>query len=143
MDKVKLVKKGEVKLQDLVEAVKSSEGFSECGAIVAFNGVVRGVGHDGSKVLKLCYEAYEEAALQSLKAIRQKILTGNPEVKELVIYHVIDELESGEDTVFIVAAGMHRKETFKAVLEALEMVKTEAAIWKKEVTVKGEAWITS
>jgi len=139
--KVRLAKRGEVKLQDLVEEVKRSEGFRECGAIVVFNGVVRGVGHDGSPVKKLVYEAYEEVALRRLEEIRREVLerTG---AKELLIVHVVDELRQGEDTVFIVAASAHRAEAFKAAMEALELVKSRAPIWKKEVTEKGESWVS-
>lgn len=143
MNKVKIVRKGEVKLQDLVGAVKRTEGFDTCGAIVVFNGVVRGVGHDGSRVKALSYEAYEDLALRELDRVRLKVMGSRPNLVELLIYHVVDELKPGEDTVFIVAAGAHRDDAFKAAMEALERVKTEVPIWKKEVTERGSVWISS
>lgn len=139
--KVRVARRGEVKLQDLIDEVRRSEGFEECGAIVAFNGVVRGVGRDGSRVRKLVYEAYEEAVVEALEEVRREVLerTG---AKELLIAHVVDELGQGDDIVFIVAAAPHRAEAFKAAMEAIELIKSRAPIWKKEVTELGERWVS-
>lgn len=143
MEKVRLAKRGEVRLQDLVEALRPLAEHGRCGAIVAFNGVVRSTGLNGSRVVKLLYEAFEEAALRSLHEIRRRVLEANPGVEEVLICHVVDELRPGEDTLFIAVAAHHRQEAFKAAQEVLEAIKHEAAIWKKEVTEKGEAWVSS
>jgi molybdopterin synthase catalytic subunit len=92
VEKVKLFKRGEAKLQDLVEALRPLAEHGSCGAIVAFNGVVRSTGRDGSKVLKLAYEAYEEAALRALAEVRRRVMDGNPGVEEVLIYHVVGDL---------------------------------------------------
>jgi molybdopterin synthase catalytic subunit len=142
VEKVKLFKRGEVKLQDLVEALRPLAEHGGCGAIVAFNGVVRSTGRDGSKVLKLAYEAYEEAALRALAEVRRRVMDGNPGVEEVLIYHVVGDVKPGEDTVLIAVAAKHRREAFKAAEEALEAVKHEVALWKKEVTERGESWVS-
>jgi len=142
VEKVRLAKRGEVKLQDLVEALRPLATKGGCGAIVAFNGVVRSIGRDSSRVLKLVYEAYEEAALKGLSKIRERVLRENPGVEEVLICHVVDELEPGEDTVLIAVAARHRLEAFKAAQEALEAVKHMAAVSKKEVTERGETWVS-
>jgi len=143
VEKVRLARRGEVKLQDLVEALRPLAEHGRCGAIVAFNGVVRSTGLDGSRVVKLVYEAYEEAALRALHEVRRRVMEGHPGVEEVLIYHVVDELRPGEDALLIAVAAHHRKEAFEAAQEALEAVKHEAAIWKKEVTERGEAWVSS
>lgn len=142
VEKVRLFRRGEVKLQDLVEALRPLAERGGCGAVVAFNGLVRSEGHDGSRVLKLAYEAYEEAALRSLAEVRRRVMDGNPGVEEVLIYHVVGDVQPGEDTVLIAVAARHRHEAFRAAEEALEAVKREAAIWKKEVTERGEGWVS-
>ncbi|MCX8205163.1 MAG: molybdenum cofactor biosynthesis protein MoaE [Candidatus Nezhaarchaeota archaeon] len=143
MSGVGLVKKGEVRAQDLIEALRPLARYGDCGAIVVFNGVVRSAGRDGSRVLKLAYEAYEEGAIEALGKIRERVVRSVPGVREVLIYHVVDEVEPGEDTVLIAVAASHRHEAFKAAEEVLEAVKREAAIWKKEVTERGGAWVSS
>lgn len=142
MERVRLVRRGEVRAQDLIEALRALAREGDCGAIVVFNGVVRSVGRDGSRVLKLSYEAYEEAAVEALREIRERAMRSVPGVREVMIYHVVDEVEPGEDTVIIAVAAGHRREAFRAAEEVLEAVKQEAAIWKKEVTERGEAWVS-
>ena len=58
------------------------------------------------------------------------------------IHHIVGELEVGEDIVYIVVAGSHRSEVFKVLREAVERMKREAAIWKKEITDLGEYWVS-
>lgn len=141
MDKVKLVRKGEVDLYTLWTSLLNQPEINECGAVVTFTGIVRGVGHDGSRVVELQYEADDEAALNALKSIRRKILEENPEVKQLFIYHVVDNLKPRDSILFILAAGRGRRDAFKAVEHALEEVKAKVPIWKKEVTEKRAYWV--
>ena len=52
------------------------------------------------------------------------------------------ELEVGEDIVYIIVAGAHRDQVFKALRDAVERMKKEAAIWKKEITASEEYWVS-
>ena len=47
----------------------------------------------------------------------------------------------GENIVLIVAAGEHRKETFKACEWAIAELKRTTPIWKRETTTTGEVWV--
>ncbi len=137
MEKVKIVRRGEIRFQELIEKLKSNPRVFECGAIACFLGIVRGVGKDGSRVKKLFYEAWEEKAFEALTKIREEILSENKNLVDLLIYHVVDELQPGDETVFIVAVGKHRGDAINAVAKTIEEVKTKPPIWKKEYTEKG------
>jgi len=65
-----------------------------------------------------------------------------PGIVDVRIHHVIGELEVGEDIVYVVVAGGHRSEVFEVLREAVERMKREAAIWKKEITDRGEYWVS-
>jgi len=141
MDKVKIVRKGSCNLQELFEGLKLSPEALRCGAIACFIGIVRGEGRKGGRVQKLVYKAWEEEALKALEQIREETLRENRGARDLLIYHVVDELEPGDETLYILALGEHRGDALNAVSQALDKVKTKPPIWKKEVTDKGEYWV--
>ncbi len=131
--------KGAVTLQELIEEVKRGPQARRIGCILTFTGVVRGVAKDGSKVLRLEYEAYPEAAEAKLKEIAED-LKRIPGVVDVRIHHFVGSLEVGEEIVHIVVAAEHREEGFKALREAIERLKAEVPIWKKEYTEEGSYW---
>lgn len=132
--------KGSLDLQDLIEEVKKGPQAHRIGCILTFTGVVRGVAHDGSKVVKLEYEAYNEVAKLKLEDIVRdlKRMQGIVDVK---IHHFIGSLSAGDDVVYIVVAAEHREEGFNALREAVERLKKEVPIWKKEYTTNSSYWV--
>jgi len=132
--------KGALALQELIEEVKRSPQAHRIGCILTFTGVVRGVANNGSKVLRLEYEAYPEAAEAKLEEIAED-LRRIPGVVDVRIHHFVGSLEVGEETVYVVVAAEHRKEGFKALREAVERLKAEVPIWKKEHTEEGSYWV--
>lgn len=132
--------RGAVNLQDLIEDVKKGPQAYRIGCILTFTGVVRGLANDESKVVKLEYEAYTEMAKSKLEEIASdlKRMRGIVDVK---IHHFIGSLPVGEDVVHIVVAAEHREEGFKALREAIERLKSEVPIWKKEYTVSSSYWV--
>ena len=141
MDKVGIIKKGELDLVELLEDLMKSSEKGSFGAVVTFIGVVRSKDRKGYELKSLIYDADKEKAVESIRKIRNELLEKYDDLKELYIYHVIDELKPGEPTVFILAAAGHRNDAFKACREAIDRVKVEAPIWKKEVSIKSEHWI--
>ena len=142
MEKVKLVKKGEVNLESLINDIKKNKEANKCGAIVAFTGITRGVGYYGEKLTKLHYETADDMAVKDLEKIRSQILEEDEHIKDIIIYHVIGDLKPGEDTIYILALGEHRKETFNAAIKTLERIKESTPIWKKEYTSKQASWVS-
>ena len=138
--KVMITRKGEVGLEQLLDELRPYSG--EFGAIVIFMGVVRSLGCNGSKVRKLSYECYEEVAIESMERVRREVMEEFKGVKEILINHVVDDLEPGEEIMHVLVAAEHRDEAFRAAREAVERVKREVQIWKKEITEKGEHWIS-
>jgi len=134
--KIRLFKKPEdFNINEAIELVSSSKS----GGIAAFLGKVREESH-GRRVKKLIYEAYEEMAIEEMKRIREEAMKKFP-ILDMVIWHRYGELEVGENTILIVAAGKHRREAFEACIWAVDEVKKRVPIWKKEVTDEGEFWI--
>jgi molybdopterin synthase catalytic subunit len=109
------------------------------GGINIFIGNVRNHSR-GQSVTHLEYEAYAPMALKAMDAIAQTICEQMSGVR-LAIEHRIGRLEIGESAVIIVACAPHRAEAFEACRRAIEDLKRDVPIWKKEFATNGESWI--
>jgi|Deesub1362B_J571_1020462.scaffolds.fasta_scaffold00141_18 molybdopterin synthase catalytic subunit len=125
-------------LRTLIEKVKS-ENSELCGAIGVFIGFVRKISED-KEVVRLEYEAYDDIFDGKLKEIEEKLMA-NPGVEGVRIYHKTGTLHPGEDIVYVVVMGRHRKDIWKPLAESMEIIKRELPIWKKEVYKDGEVWV--
>ncbi|MCS7139641.1 MAG: molybdenum cofactor biosynthesis protein MoaE [Candidatus Nezhaarchaeota archaeon] len=132
--------KGSITLQELMDDVKRGPNAHRIGCMLTFTGVVRGVTKEGLRVHKLEYEAYPEIAEARLKQIVED-LKRIPGIIDVRIHHATGSLNVGEESVYIVVASEHREEGFKALREAIERVKAEVPIWKKEYTEEGSYWV--
>jgi len=111
------------------------------GAIVIFEGVVRNL-HEGRKVLRLEYEAYDTMALKQLELVGGEILSQfvNREVHKIAIHHRIGMLEIGDISLLVAISATHRADAFEAANLAVDRVKETVPIWKKEYGLNGTMW---
>ncbi len=86
------------------------------------------------------FESFDEVARERIKAIEDD-LKKREGILEVLIHHKTGRIEAGEDIVFIVIFSGHRQELFPALRDAIERVKAEVPIWKKELTVSGDFWV--
>lgn len=138
--------KGAFTIQELVEAVRKSEGFGKAGALAIFIGVVRGETSNGEKVQRLEIEAYEEKADEVLSGICSD-LKKREGIVDVQIHHFVGDFNVGEDLVYVLVAGSHRENVFPVLAEAVERYKREAPLFKKEFTIGEDgqvrsAWVT-
>jgi len=129
--------KGQLSLFDLLKSVKDRVDFHKVGALVVFIGSVRGETSRGETVKKLELEAYEEKANEVLDQICRD-LRNKTGVIDVQIHHFIGDFSVGEDLVYVLVAGSHRKDVFPVLEEAVERYKKEAPIFKKEYVVDEE-----
>ncbi len=109
------------------------------GGIATFCGHVRRSSR-GHEVAYLEYEAYEPMALAVMVAIASRV---EAEVSGacVAIHHRLGRLEIGECAVVIAAGTPHRSGAFSACRLAIEALKRDVPIWKREVTTTGALWI--
>ncbi len=108
------------------------------GAVVVFSGTVRD-SHAGRAVRGIRYSAYRAMAEQVLAAIEADLLREHGAVVRIA--HRLGELAVGETSVVIAAGAPHRAAAYEASRRALERLKAEAPIWKRELYADGgEAW---
>jgi molybdopterin synthase catalytic subunit len=138
--------KGTFSLLDMIGNVRKEPEFQKAGAIMMFVGVVRGESVTSEKVEKLELEAYEDKANEVLTNICDD-LRKKTGIIEVQIHHLLGEFNVGEDLVYVLVTGSHRKNMFSVLEEAVERYKKEAPIFKKEYVVtrngvKKAYWMT-
>ena len=112
------------------------------GAIALFSGMVRNQ-TDGLPVIALEYQAYEPMALAVFKQIAAEIRKTWPDISHIVIHHRTGKLTIGEISVLIAIGSPHRSEAFAACQYAIDTLKHNAPIWKKEHWKDGStSWVS-
>jgi molybdopterin synthase catalytic subunit len=109
------------------------------GALCLFVGVVRNENR-GRAVVRLEYEAYEEMALPLMQQIAAETRRRFP-VTLVRLVHRLGRLEIGEPSVAVAVASPHRDEAFGACRFAIDTLKAQVPIWKKELYADGSAWL--
>jgi MoaE-MoaD fusion protein len=116
-----------------IEALSGLVRNPAAGAIVVFEGVTR-------EVEALEYEAYTEMA-------EERIATILTEVKErhaltaVAAEHRVGLVPLSEPSVIVAASAPHRGDAFAGAREAIDRIKAEAPIWKKEIEGGAGGWV--
>jgi molybdopterin synthase catalytic subunit len=121
------------------QAILSGLAGSADGAVALFLGVVRDH-NEGRQVRRLEYHAYAEMALRVMRDIAADSHSRFG-VSSIAIVHRKGSLEVGEVAVLVAVATPHRGEAFEACRHAMERVKHEVPIWKKEYFEGGAEWV--
>ncbi|KAB8315926.1 molybdenum cofactor biosynthesis protein MoaE [Tolypothrix campylonemoides VB511288] len=125
-----------------VEDVYAKADDPANGAIVVMSGMVRNQ-TDGKPVVALEYQAYEPMAMQVFYQIAAQIRQKWSIVTRVVIYHRIGRLQVGEISVLVAVGCPHRSEAFEACQYAIDTLKHNAPIWKKEHWADGSSsWVS-
>ena len=126
----------------LLEDVYASANDPSNGAIVVMSGMVRNQ-TDGKPVVALEYQAYEPMALQVFYQIASDVRNSWPDVNRVVIHHRVGRLRIGEISVLVAVGCPHRSEAFAACRRAIDTLKHNAPIWKKEHWSDGSSsWVS-
>ncbi len=113
-----------------------TRGATSAGAIVSFTGAVRG--DDGVTELWLDHHpGLTDPSIAAIDAETRARFT----VDDLLIVHRIGGVGVGEPVVFVAAAAAHRRAAFEAVDYAMDRLKTDALLWKRETGAQGVCWI--
>jgi molybdopterin synthase catalytic subunit len=117
-----------------IEALSQAVGRPGAGAIVTFQGTTRGV-------QRLEYEAYREMAEEMITAILEECLERHG-LEAAAAEHRIGSVPLGDAGVVVAVSAAHRAEAFAGAREAMDRIKAEAPIWKREIDRSGaETWV--
>jgi molybdopterin synthase catalytic subunit/molybdopterin converting factor small subunit len=122
-----------------VGAVIAAVADEQAGAVATFLGTTR-VHSRGRTVLYLEYEAYEGMAEKVMEEIANA-LRERYELCRIAITHRVGRVGIGETSVAIAVSAPHREHALAACREAIDTLKVDVPLWKKEVYEGGEEWI--
>jgi molybdopterin synthase catalytic subunit len=110
------------------------------GATALFLGTVRDNSEAGDVDLIL-YDAYVPMAERRMLEIEEEVRHLWP-VNDVRLIHRIGKLRVGEVSVVVAVSSPHRGEAFEACRHAIERIKHDVPIWKKERLASGrEVWV--
>jgi len=118
------------------QAALRSLGTRATGGIDLFIGTVRD-NDSGRAVDAIEYSAYIPMAEEMMQRI-EKELCSRWHVESVLMIHRVGTLQVGEVAVLVAVGAAHRAEAFEACRFAIERIKADVPIWKKEFA-KGEA----
>ncbi|MEA5514712.1 molybdenum cofactor biosynthesis protein MoaE [Nodularia sp. UHCC 0506] len=125
-----------------LEEIYAKANDAANGAVVVMSGMVRNQ-TDGQPVIALEYQAYEPMALRVFYQIAADLRSTWSDVKRVVIYHRVGRLQVGEISVLVAVGCPHRSEAFEACRYAIDTLKHNAPIWKKEHWADGSStWVS-
>jgi molybdopterin synthase catalytic subunit/molybdopterin converting factor small subunit len=103
------------------------------GAVVTFQGITR-------DVERLDYEAYAEMAAARITAILTDCRQRHG-LAAIAAEHRTGSVLLGESSVIVAASAPHRTEAFAGAREAIDRIKAEAPIWKREIEGEELRWV--
>jgi molybdopterin synthase catalytic subunit len=112
------------------------------GAVVIMSGTVRAQ-TDGQAVAYLEYQAYEPMAMLVFAQIGLEMRQQWLDTNRVVIHHRVGKLQIGEISVLVAVGCPHRSEAFAACKYAIDTLKHQAPIWKKEWYGESDGKISS
>ena len=131
-----LVTEQPLSVDDALAAVADPGAGGTC----VFVGTVRDHS-DAGDVTGLRYEAWDELATTRLDELTQEMHQKWP-LRKVAIHHRTGDLAVGDASVVIACSAPHRADAFEACRHAIERLKQDVPIWKKEALVSGEAhWV--
>ncbi len=117
-------------LNELMEQVKARDDFSSAGMVLCHNGVVRKTSRDGRRVSGLSVTVDWDKLVEVVAA--QKLRRGIVEI--LVDINEDQDLEVGDDVMYLVVAGDVRETVIEVLSDTLNQI-------KKTVTSKTEYFL--
>ena len=122
-----------------LDAVVDEVRSDRAGAIATFVGTTR-VESRGRAVEHLDYEAYEGMAEEMMAKLAGD-LKERYDIHDVAIHHRVGRVEIGEPSVVIAVSAAHRRDALAACKDAIDILKVDVPLWKKEVYKGGEEWI--
>ena len=120
-------------------AILKYVGDDAAGAIDIFIGTTRNISNK-KKVLHLEFEAYVPMARKKMQEIEKEIRTKWNIIKFCIV-HRTGKVRIGDTNVVIDVSSAHRRDAFEACRYAIDTLKKNVPIWKKEFFEDVEIWV--
>jgi len=110
---------------------------TEAGAHSLFLGQVRQDMIDDRRVKAIEYSAYDEMVEKEYTRIKDTVMAAFNDVRDIIILHSTGVVKAGEISLLVMITAGHRDHATRACRHALEMIKENFPVWKKEILDDG------
>jgi molybdopterin synthase catalytic subunit/molybdopterin converting factor small subunit len=117
----------------LLQEIAGLVAHPAAGAIVTFQGTTR-------DVESLDYEGYREMAESAIRQILTECLERHG-LQAIGAEHRLGSVALGETSVIVAASAAHRDAAFAGAREAIDRIKAQAPIWKRELQGDEARWV--
>ncbi len=115
-------------------------GRRDMGAMVTFTGLVRDTGAGDLRHMEIeHYPGMTVRAIEGMVAHATERWT----LGAAHVVHRYGRMAVGEAIMMVATAAPHRGDAFAAAEFLMDYLKSRAPFWKKEVTDRGEDWVTA
>ncbi len=111
----------------------------QTGAKAAFKGCVRNDVIHGNTVNSIEFTAHETIAETSCKELMKKT-SEKYGLHRIIIYHSLGLVNAGETCFYVEVHSGHRKESFLALPELVDLFKSQIPIFGKELIKNGKSY---
>jgi molybdopterin synthase catalytic subunit len=122
-----------------VPPILASVHTRHSGAIDCFIGTVRNHSQ-GKRVKAMEYTSYIEMGEKLMRQIEEE-MQRKWTLHNVVLIHRVGMLQVGDVAVVTAVSSSHRAEAFEACRYAIDRIKADVPIWKKEFFEEGHAWV--
>jgi molybdopterin synthase catalytic subunit/molybdopterin converting factor small subunit len=116
-----------------VQGVSALVARPAAGAIVTFQGTTR-------DVERLDYEGYREMAESRIRQILTECLEQHG-LQAIAAEHRLGSVPLGETSVIVAVSAAHRQAAFAGARDAIDRIKAQAPIWKRELHGDEARWV--
>ena len=117
-------------LNKMTDTIKAHPDFHKAGMIATHLGIVRSFSRNGSPIVGLDAEFKNEKVAEIKQDIKSR-----PGIVDIIIETNTGSLKVGDEVLAVMVAGDTRDNVFPALTDAVNRIKSEAAV-KKEKTME-------
>ncbi len=115
---------------DEIGLIRSRTASTACGAVLVFNGIVRGE-EAGTAIAGLDYEAFQQMAIHQFERLFDAVESRWPQVDSVRLIHRTGLVAAGETSLWLEIRSPHRAEAFAAGQWLIDEMKRVVPIWKR------------
>jgi molybdopterin synthase catalytic subunit len=130
---IKYLIEGPVSQKLILKLIEKAGCKTDSGGHSIFLGQVRADEIKGKKVKAIEYSAYEELVNAEAEKIKTIILSEFNDVKSIDIIHSTGVVRAGEISLLVFISAGHRYHSMQASSKAVELIKENLPVWKKEI----------
>ena len=124
---------GPVKSSLIADCLNNLTSKKNAGAHSIFLGQVRADKIDNRTVQAIEYSAYDDMVAKEAGRISDTIKSAFSDVHDIVLVHSTGIVKAGELSLFVMVTAGHRDHATRACRHAVEMIKENYPVWKKEL----------